>query len=145
MHKGPHFKVGPKVRDIAPRGQTENTTRDLRSCRVERVRFKVGPCTNGGGAKFHCSLLPSSLGSWDWGSRGWAALSYTHCVRVRLSAVRHTPSASGSGPPHPRSLNVEQTVERDAVAAFALSRFCNDAVCTVNLKTAPRPVCLSRL
>ena len=37
-------KVNPKVCDIAPRGQTENTTQELPSYRVERVRLKVGLC-----------------------------------------------------------------------------------------------------
>ena len=32
-------KVRAKLRDIAPRGQTENTTRDLRSYRVELFLF----------------------------------------------------------------------------------------------------------
>ena len=31
------------MRDTAPRGQTVNTTRDLRSYRIELVRLKVGP------------------------------------------------------------------------------------------------------
>ena len=38
------YKAGPKVRDIVPRGQTENMARYLRSYRVERVRLKVKPC-----------------------------------------------------------------------------------------------------
>ena len=42
-HTEPHYKAGPKVRDTAPRGQTVNTTRDLRSYRIELVRLKVGP------------------------------------------------------------------------------------------------------
>ena len=32
------------MRDIVPRGQTENMARYLRSYRVERVRLKVKPC-----------------------------------------------------------------------------------------------------
>ena len=95
MHKGPHFKVGPKVRDIAPRGQTENTTRDLRSYRVEQVRFKVGLRMGHDGACL--PVPPSSL------SRKSLDLLFLVAERMAASTPAYFRLSNDPLPPPPPS------------------------------------------